>query len=1015
MMKVRPIKLEIEGFQSFKERQSIDFEKLCECGIFGIFGETGSGKSSILDAIILALYDEIPKEKELPSESEGLKNFLNNSSDKMEIYFKFALDNDIFEISRKYALGKTKGVDTLKKKEVLMKKNNVIIAEKSTQLKSYLDEEFGLSVDDFMRTVVLPQGKFSEFLKLKGTDKKDSIARIFNMEEYGKKLKDRANLEKKKLEAEKKEWESQKENIEWTSSEDIKSCEKSLVDNKILLENLTNEKKDFDIYYTEVNGLKNLLERYNSLIQEKKSLEDLKEHILSQQTILDKSSQADEIKEYISKNDDLEKNLLKSENDLKIYTISKEKLEKQLNIIKAELLKLDKTSEELETKKGAVDFDKGEYQKISNAYSDKKIILSKEKTLEKYKKDILHCENQISIYQEEIKSLNSQLENNQREISLIPNTNEESLEEINSQVLQLKSLLKTFEENQKEKKEIDSSLVALEEEKEKLEKEKITTLENLETLEKEKIKNLAFELSKTLEEGKPCPVCGSTHHVTMDFSKTTSLNLDKEIKNISSKKDKLIGKISEIIGTITELTNRKSKLDILYEEKVMTDSDYNSIQSKVESLTKEIEDKKQELQSIKEKQISLQNQKIKLESDIKNTTLNLSREEKNLSNTKIETETIQKEIETISQNLDKICIDISLESLEDRKITLEENQEILEKLEKEIKENLNLKNKKIDLREDINSKLNIDNVEISRVTSDINHLSEQIKSNTLNISLLLEKYNFIDKEDVKKYYLKDSEKENLKKEIDEFNSNLTRVINILDETEKNIGGRTLSDDQWQEITNKKETLKNSITKLNIDISDTEKALVRKRENLVKIQEIDKQLVKVSKKLAVAEDIYTKLRTKDFVSFLVDKKLKNVVAMASQRLNKISNGRYQLTSDESSNFYVVDFFNEGKRRRTATLSGGETFVVSLCLALALSKQLQLKGKRPLEFFFLDEGFGSLDSKLLDKVMDSIENIRSEEKIKIGIITHLEELKLRVLKRIQVEKAIPGERGSKIKMI
>ena len=1011
---MRPIKLEIEGFQSFKERQIIDFEKLCECGIFGIFGETGSGKSTILDAIILALYGEIPKEKELSPTDEGLKNFLNNSSDKLEIYFKFALGNDIFEINRKYGIGKTKGVEVLKLKEVLMKKNDVIVAEKSTQLNEKLDEEFGLGVGDFVRTVVLPQGKFGEFLKLRGEAKRKTIENIFNMEEYGKKLKDRSNLEKKKLEAEKKEWESQKENIEWTSSEDIKNCEKSLVDNKILLENLTNEKKDFDIYYTEVNGLKNLLERYSSLVQEKKSLEDLKEHILSQQNILDKSSQADEIKGYISKNDDLEKNLLKSENDLKIYTTSKEKLEKQLNIIKSELLELDKTSEELETKKGTVDFDKGEYQKISNAYSDKKIILSKEKTLEKYRKDILHCENQISIYQEEIKSLNSQLENNQREISLLPNTNEESLEDINSQVLQLKSLLKTFDENQKEKKEIDNSLVTLEEDKEKLEKEKITTLENLETLEKEKIKNLAFELSKTLEEGKPCPVCGSTHHVVMDFSKT-NLNIDKEIKNISSKKDKLIGKISEIIGTITELTNRKSKLDILYEERVMIDSDYNSIQSKVESLTKEIEDKKKELQIIKEKEISLQNQKVKLESDIKNTTLNLSREEKNLSNTKIETETIQKEIETISQALDKIYIDISLESLEDRKITLEENQEILEKLEKEIKENLNLKNKKIDLREDINSKLNIDNIEISKLTININYLSEQIKSNALNISLLLEKYNFIDKEDVKKYYLKDSEKENLKKEIDEFNSNLTRVINILDETEKNIDGRTLSDDQWQEIKDKKENLENSITKLNIDISDTEKSLVRKRENLIKIQEIDKQLVKVSKKLAVAEDIYTKLRTKDFVSFLVDKKLKNVVAMASQRLNKISNGRYQLTSDESSNFYVVDFFNEGKRRRTATLSGGETFVVSLCLALALSKQLQLKGKRPLEFFFLDEGFGSLDSKLLDKVMDSIENIRSEEKIKIGIITHLEELKLRVLKRIQVEKAIPGERGSKIKMI
>ena len=345
MMRVRPIKLEIEGFQSFKERQIIDFEKLCECGIFGIFGETGSGKSSILDAITLALYNKIPKTTGFSLEEEDLTNFLNNSSDKMEVYFKFALGNDIFEINRKYYLGKEKGIDKLKSKEILMKKNSVIIAEKSTQLKSYLDEEFGLSVDDFMRTVVLPQGKFSDFLKLKGEAKRKTIENIFNMEEYGKKLKDRANLEKKKLEAEKKEWESQKENIEWTSSEDIKNCEKSLVDNKILLENLTNEKKDFDIYYTEVNGLKNLLERYSSLVQEKKSLEDLKEHILSQQNILDKSSQADEIKEYIFKNDDLEKNLLKSENDLKTYTTSKEKLEKQLNIIKAELLELDKTSE----------------------------------------------------------------------------------------------------------------------------------------------------------------------------------------------------------------------------------------------------------------------------------------------------------------------------------------------------------------------------------------------------------------------------------------------------------------------------------------------------------------------------------------------------------------------------------------------------------------------------------------------------------------------------------------------
>lgn len=1012
---MRPIKLEIEGFQSFKERQIIDFEKLCECGIFGIFGETGSGKSTILDAIILALYGEIPKEKELSPTDEGLKNFLNNSSDKMEIYFKFALGSDVFEINRKYAIGKTKGAEVLKLKEVLMKKNSMIIAEKSTQLNEKLDEEFGLGVGDFIRTVVLPQGKFSEFLKLRGEAKRKTIENIFNMEEYGKKLKERANLEKKNLESEKKDWENKRENIEETSEEDIKACEKSLEDNKILLENLIKEKRDFDTYYTEISNLKNLLEKYDLYLQDKKSLEETKEHILSQENILNKSLQAQEIKGFISKNDDLEKNLLKSKTALKNFTSSKESLEKQANTIKSELSEMEKTYKELEIKKGAVDFDKGEYQKISNAYSDKKLILDKEKTLEKYIKNISQCEKEIAIYQEETMSLNFQLENNQKELSLLPDADDDVLEKINLEILYLKNLLKTFEDNQKEKKDIDSSLVALEEEKAKLEEEKITTLEKLEFLEKEKIKNLAFELAKTLEEGKPCPVCGSTHHISMDFSKTTSLNLDKEIKDISSKKDKLIGKISEIIGTITELTNRKSKLDIFYQEKVMKESDYIFVQSKIKDLEKDLGDKKREQQKIKESKISFENQRVKLESEIKNNSLNLNREEKNLNKLKSETETIQKEIESINQNLDKIYIDSSLESLEDRKTTLETNQEILENLEKTIKENLDLKNKKLDLKEDISSKLNMDNIEISKLTSDINHLSQELESNAINISLLLEKYGFLDSDDVKKYYLKESEKEKLKKEIEDFKINFTKVINILEETEKNIGGRTLNDEQWKEITNRKKYLEDSITKLNINIFDTEKALVNKKENLVKLQEIDIQLVKIGKKLTVAEDIYTKLRTKDFVSFLVDKKLKNVVAMASQRLNKISNGRYQLTSDESSNFYVVDFFNEGKRRRTATLSGGETFVVSLCLALALSKQLQLKGKRPLEFFFLDEGFGSLDSKLLDKVMDSIENIRNEEKIKIGIITHLEELKLRVLKRIQVEKAIPGERGSRIKMV
>ena len=102
---MRPLLLEIEGLQSYKEKQVINFEKLCENGLFGIFGETGSGKSTILDAMIFSLYGKIPRTAELDQDSKSLKNFLNTSSKKMEVYFKFALDEDIYEVSRKYALG----------------------------------------------------------------------------------------------------------------------------------------------------------------------------------------------------------------------------------------------------------------------------------------------------------------------------------------------------------------------------------------------------------------------------------------------------------------------------------------------------------------------------------------------------------------------------------------------------------------------------------------------------------------------------------------------------------------------------------------------------------------------------------------------------------------------------------------------------------------------------------------------------------------------------------------------
>ena len=97
---------------------------------------------------------------------------------------------------------------------------------------------------------------------------------------------------------------------------------------------------------------------------------------------------------------------------------------------------------------------------------------------------------------------------------------------------------------------------------------------------------------------------------------------------------------------------------------------------------------------------------------------------------------------------------------------------------------------------------------------------------------------------------------------------------------------------------------------------------------------------------------------------------------------------------------------------STLSGGETFLVSLSLALALSAEICARSLRPIEFFFLDEGFGTLDEHLVDVVMDSLDRLKNEH-FSIGIISHVEELKHRIERKLLVKKATERH-GSQIEM-
>ena len=152
----------------------------------------------------------------------------------------------------------------------------------------------------------------------------------------------------------------------------------------------------------------------------------------------------------------------------------------------------------------------------------------------------------------------------------------------------------------------------------------------------------------------------------------------------------------------------------------------------------------------------------------------------------------------------------------------------------------------------------------------------------------------------------------------------------------------------------------------------------------------------------------------FESWIVNEALRRLVEGATDIMKELSGGQYSMTLDGSGNFLVTDHHNADETRMARTLSGGETFLASLALALALSDQLAelaTRGAARLDAIFLDEGFGTLDPATLDTVAATVANLASSGRM-VGIITHVRELAEQVPLQLRVRK---DDRSSRIEVI
>lgn len=518
---------------------------------------------------------------------------------------------------------------------------------------------------------------------------------------------------------------------------------------------------------------------------------------------------------------------------------------------------------------------------------------------------------------------------------------------------------------------------------------------------------------------------------SIEEMKKEAKELEEELEKLSKDREIYINernKLEEAIDQNKERLNNVSNMIAGLNIELQKDSKtYDSLSGKNDQLIQNIRDLSTSLEAIKN---HLKIENIAVEYDrMKGRDKERSKKEKELKELRIIAEEKDRQKETLEHEINCLKLDLAKnkQQIEEYKKQLNAARENIKRLAegkppkeyrlalenkvKEVEEAEKTLKARVEKGKDIQQK-KLEEKAIAESNKATLEGDYRVKS--LELQNKAKEQGFESVEDMERYLLEESELMVLEKKILDYDDQVKDTDRNMERINSALDGKALTEEAWISL----QTLLRDKKQIQVEkvkeIGETEQVLKDIKMKLENIKELKKEEQKITHKLDLLLELSKMLEGNRFVEYVAINQLKYIAKEASRWLKDITRGRYALELDSSGNFVMRDDFNGGIRRATNTLSGGETFLTSLSLALALSSHIQLKGSTPLEFFFLDEGFGTLDGDLLEIVMTALERLHSE-KLSVGIISHVEELKNRVPIKLLVSPPEFGGVGTIVKIV
>ena len=1025
---MKPISLTIEAFGPYRDSVTLDFNELQNHSMFLISGPTGAGKTSILDAMVYALYGEPSGEVR---KTDAIRSDFAEPQHMTRVDFSFAIGEAQYRVERlpKQLVAKKRGTGMREQNAsatVYEMKDGEwkVIATSAAAIRDTVQRIIGFRKDQFLQVVLLPQGEFRKLLVASTSEREELLHTLFRTELY-----------RKLQEALKAAYDDAKAGIE-----------ANLTKQAALIQSLPHDEDTIVLTAQHVRELLANREPYRDelIVQRDEAVAEVEQfnalrkewavYNQAQQSLTEAASKLDLVKAREGERSSLREKVQFLTSLTPTYELYKQFSDKQ------SVLKTLETA--LSDAKKSVEIASQQESKCTEAHevlaSQAEIMQAKRTTLAQLRQQSEKFD-ELALLNKELSTLNSKFETLNREkseaklqaqhklvadleVELVEARKQfqanskalESIPRIQEQLGHLQRYSELLGQKQKIQYDIDGkdrSLAAIDESV----KNSKVQLERLENLMAE---GRAFELVHLVVDNEPCPVCGSTEHPQL-ASKPELYPTKEEIEAARAVRDGALQKQASEIGQKESLVIRLHELDEEVKEQVtkltslidgFSEDSFDSIQqdllSQMEQLTALRSDTEQLSKTIATNEDELNEAKETLAK------LEMAHKEllESLHDLELQLSSVQAKIDALSKILPTTDLDAwhkQIEALETEINAFDEQVEVCER-------NLEAARKQL-------------NAQRGRQET----LSAQVEGETNNLDIIYKKYikslkstslcevDFI--EALGDYKVLDTFRTELHTLDEDFNK-AQAVYDAALKVAKSIvePSATVSDEVYDAAVECRDALVGNLAAWEKETKHIETTLASLEELDVAMGEARNEVEFLSRLNDLANGGEQGFKNVTFERYVLGAILDEVVYAANLRLQKMSRSRYSLERSDYTgggrgkqglDLAVMDAFT-GQSRPANTLSGGETFLASMALALGLADVIQsYAGGIHMDTMFIDEGFGTLDPDTLELAMETLVKLQSSGRL-IGMISHVPELKTRIPAHLEVTR---GDDGSTAKFV